>query len=486
MVTTPRHGDVISGDTSRTAIAFTGFHEQPDYEIELQVLEDPSDLDSWIPLAVAVTGDEVDDETQLYPFAATLDPVADGAVSRWPQGGLLRVRAVGAGGEVLTRLYGDGACGEGEIRELATSCGDVVDRGLIVVSPASGIADDPRERPAYLLDKGVGSPAETDEYYLAIDAPLTAGDFRVRYGFDAATDVVATYFNAGDLSTGREVRCRRFVENQVEGVACLTGNYGFFSADRNLALAQAIEGTESEVSAGAFALVAMVFVPPITAPNSVRFMVYGGNGQLVNEAELDTFGDNPSIPQNCINCHGSDATYDPDANAVTGARFLPFDVDAFDFAATEGYTLEDQSEPIRQLNQLVYDAGLAIGSIELIDGWYGENLAAPGTAADTDFVPDGWGDSLRASETYSQVVAPYCRGCHASREQDGARDPLDFTTLDQMQTLGPLIGLVVCGNGGDPASHRMPSAQAVTRRFWSGPARAYLADLFDLPGSCEP
>lgn len=484
VIETPRHGDVVSGDTARTAIAFSGVHESPDYEIELQLLEDPNDLDSWITAAVAVTGSEPDGES-LYAWSAVIDPAFDGDLTRWPQGGLLRLRARGEQGELLTRLYARPECSDTDpIRDRAAACGDVVDSGLVVVSPVAGLADDPLERPGFLLDKGVGTPDETDAYYLAINAPLTADDFRTRFGFDPATDVVATYFNRGDLATGREVRCRPFTENGVTGVACLTGNYGFFSGDENLALDQAIEGTESGVSTGAFALVAMVYVPPITDPNSVQFMVYGAGGQLVNEAELDTHGDNPSIPQNCINCHGSNATYDPATSSVIGARFLPFDPGAFGFSSEDGYTRADQAEPIRLLNQIVSEAGLSAGSRELLDGWYGGSLDIENTAADTSFVPEGWRGSIRSIETYANVIAPYCRACHASRGEGDQGERLDFTAYDEI--LAPLIGQAVCGVRGEPASHRMPSAQAVARELWSGPARAYLVDLFDVPGSCAP
>jgi hypothetical protein len=65
----------------------------------------------------------------------------------------------------------------------------------------------------------------------------------------------------------------------------------------------------------------MVYDPP-TAPNAVKFMVFNAAGALLTPAQLDTRGDNTSIPNNRINCHGSDG-YDAATHSVIGARFPP-------------------------------------------------------------------------------------------------------------------------------------------------------------------
>lgn len=494
----PRHGEVVDEPTGGATFDFRGFHDQPGYQIEIQTLADPRDLGSWTTIATATSDDSPDTEGGAdapYAWATTAAPGDD----LFPEGGLVRFRAVGEDGGVLASFFHDSdECledsGAGSWKARAAACGGVMPY-LAVVSPSPAPIPrrvdeddiDDRDRPLFLIEKGIGSAAETRAYYETIDAPATVAEFRDRYNLDDPSAPSATFYNAGDLAAGREIRCATFDAARGVGVACYSSNYGEFGGDADEALELAIAGTESGVSQGAFATVSMVYQPPITAPNSVQFIVYGPDGTLLDEAALDQFGDNDSIPHNCLNCHGSDSSYDPATNSVTKARFLPFDPAQFEFANEPGYRLDDQQEQLRRLNQLILAAGPTLGVREYVEGMYGGRIAQAGTEIDLEYVPEGWQQSPRDRAVYRNVIEPYCRACHATREEvPGEREILDFTTAQSLRAASAKIGEVVCGPSGEPGAHSMPNAEAVLRRFWASPARAYLAEMTHMTGRCEP
>ncbi len=200
-------------------------------------------------------------------------------------------------------------------------------------------------------------------------------------------------------------------------------------------------------------------------------MVYGANGELVTQAQLDQYGDNVSIPNNCLNCHGG-ARYDAAANAVIGARFLPFDTTGFEFADVPGFRPADQAANIRVLNDLVATTEPTPAIRELIDGF-------AATSAEK-FVPAGWSGAVER-EVYKQVVAVACRSCHAS-----LGGSFDFTSAAQFTNVRAAIADSLCGPSGNASAHDMPSAEIPLRRLWTTPARAYLIDYLDIKGACEP
>src|SRR5207253_2794767 len=145
---------------------------------------------------------------------------------------------------------------------------------------------------------------------------------------------------------GREMHCRQ-TKSPAGGVACYVRNFGEFGGSAAQAMNELVAGGVP------LATVAMVYTPPITAPNAIEFFVYSGAGTLTTSAQLDTHGDNTSIPANCINCHGGGARYDPASHAVLGAQFLAFDPAAYTFATTAGLRFADQEPAFAQLDQLV-------------------------------------------------------------------------------------------------------------------------------------
>jgi hypothetical protein len=445
VVREPEQGAVIVGDPSTVALHVAGVYSEPDQDLSIQVLANSNDLESWVTIGTARTAATASGGT--YAFATNVRPVASAAESaRWPRGGVLRLRVV-----------------DDSERALPWDPSAPDDSVIAVVNPA----DVPASW-TYLMEKAPGSIAETLEYYAAIDAPTTLDAFMTRYGFPGG-ETNAVYYNAGDLGIGREMHCRA-TQTPAGGLACYVRNFGIFGGDESEALALTVAGGIP------LATVAMVYTPPITAPNAVTFMVYGPNGELINEAQLDTFGNNTSIPQNCLNCHGGNSRYDAATNAVTGARFLPFDPAAFTYGVRADLTLIAQEQKFRLLNRLVDQAAPTTGVRELING-----IFPPNGGYDPSFVPQGWRNTAADARVYREVIAPYCRSCHVSFD-GAAGDELVFATADSVRTRAAPLMQHLCGAG--PLG--MPAAEQTTRAFFSSPARAVILQWLGEPGACAP
>ncbi len=483
IVVAPLHGQVVGGPTATAILRVHGLHREPARDLSIQVLADPADLASWTEIATARTSDDTvaGAAEPMHPWQADVTPaLADPA--RWPQGGVLRLRVVDGNGVALAALPHEAPDCVDEHRasgwsDIAAACVAPLSDGLVLVSQPPASAS---EGPRFLDLKGAVTADETQAYYAAIGAPATLDDFRAAFGFGGAREASAVYYNAGDLGIGREMHCTPFTAAAGTGLACYVANYGVFGGDVATALGDAIDGAESGAHTGSFATVAMVYRPPSDAPDAVQFMIYGAAGALASEAALDTHEDNVSVPNNCLNCHGGAAAYDPDTHSVTGARFLPFDPGAFHTAALPGYSLAAQEASFRALNLAIRDAGPTSGVTELVDGFY-----AGGPAADQRYVPPGWDGSPRERAVYRNAIAPYCRGCHLSQDDDAAAAPLGFREAEAFRAQRDEIGRRLC-DGAAPPAERMPNAEAAHRRFWASPARAYLVDFLALPGPCAP
>ncbi|NJM42019.1 MAG: hypothetical protein HC853_15340, partial [Anaerolineae bacterium] len=78
----------------------------------------------------------------------------------------------------------------------------------------------------WLSLKGVGSATEAGQYYAEIGAPADFNAWKAAY-FNSGTEVVAKYYNAGDLGFGRNMHCKQ----QANGdVACYVANHGVGAA----------------------------------------------------------------------------------------------------------------------------------------------------------------------------------------------------------------------------------------------------------------
>ena len=480
----PHLGDVIPGDTATVQLSFTGFYDAPQATIAVQTLADPAVLDSWTTVARARTSGTAD-PTGVFPFAVTA-PAGLGNPARWPQGGVVRLRAIDPDGAELPVFGQDGeACLSAHPgapwAELIARCGAGGTHAVLVSPSPTPLDGDLAALPRLLDRKGTSSIAETEAYYAATGAPATLDEFRSQYGFDPATESHAVFYNAGDLGTGREMHCTQFASGAGPGVACYVSNYGIFGTLEADALDLLIAGADSGTAVGAFAHVAMVYTPPLSAPDSVTFAVYGADGARIDQAQLDTAGDNVSVPENCLNCHGIHSSYDPAGHTVTGARFLPFDPASFRFAA--GYPRVGQENSFRRLNQLISPAA-SNTSAGLIAGMY-----AASATADVEYVPPEWSGDRASTGVYRFAIATTCRSCHASADlADGSVDPggLDFASASSFRSQGAVIGSVLCGDATARADRGMPNAEIPTLHTWTGPARAYLVDYLGIAGACAP
>jgi hypothetical protein len=480
IVTSPRTGDAITNQGGAATLLVQGLYTSPDVVIDIQAQTGAT----WTTIAHVQTSatpvpDAAADDDPRYPFLVVVD-----ASAVWPPGGVIHLRAQADGLDLIGFFDDVDACRAAwpTWRIAAQHCGNVYGErtGITMVSTDLDV-DALVGAGTFLDDKGLVTPTETADYYLAIDAPATVADFRARYLID--DEVTAAYYNAGDLATGREMHCATFPAAAGTGVACYVHNYGIFGSTRTDAEAELAAGVAAGAGTGSFATVAMVYTPPITAPNAVQFIVYGPGQTLVTEAILDTHGDNAAIPSNCTNCHGSDARYDVATHELSGARMLPFDPAAFDFVDQAGLRRVDQEESLRRLNQLVLATEPGFPAESLIRGLYDAHVDEPGRVADTTWVAPGWsGES--ASHVYREVIAPYCRGCHASRESAAGGETWDLADEQRFVGSANTIQAVVCG-GGNANVHRMPNAEAAQRRFWQSRARAYLGAIIDI-GACTP
>lgn len=509
-VTGPTNGTTVSGNVVGKALSFSGYHNAPSTTIRLQVMTDPT-LNpatgaNWVDFATTTTGTVptyVNSTDPLYSWSVTAAPVPNAAVaSRWPQGGLVRVRALSTSGSNTINLVtfdeatfgtclGQHLVAGSEWSVIGLDCAGTGNNTAALVStsniptPAAGFT-------GFLGRKGQISAAETAQYYATTNAPATLNDFKTRYGFNGS-EVNATYYNDGDLGLGREMHCKTYVVSFIPpkiGLACYVKNYSgvhnaagtgiaAFNVNPTTVLADAVARQHS------FATVAMTYEPP-SGPNAVKFVVYDAAGARANTAQLDSTGNNLSIPNNCLSCHGINSSYDAVNNAVSGnARFLPFDPFSFQFSTAPGFTFADQAESLRKLNELVYTYGNPTPAIaDFIEGTYPAGVATVGASASTTFIPSTWdtSGSLDGHALYDGVVKVACRTCHMS----AVSSSIDFNDYTDFANLSSLIKQYACG------THEMPHAERVFKNYWESGARAYLISAFpsatypDPLAACKP
>jgi hypothetical protein len=500
--TGPVNGTTAAGGVVGKSFLFQGYWNQPSELISLQVMTDPT-LDpngaSWVQFATATsstTPTTINSTDPLYYWSVTAAPVPNAFVAaRWPQGGLVRVRAFhddANGGHVLT-TFDDvtfGPCLSDQLSvgadwtTIGIKCAGLGDTTAALVS-TSNI---PVASGGFLGLKGDATATQTTNYYVTAGLPLTLPSFKAQFGFPAG-EVTATFFNDGDLGLGREMHCKAIGGG---GVACYVTNYDG-SADPDPAHHPVFTNPTTTILADAvarthgFATVAMIYTGG-TGNNSVKFIAYGANGAFLTNAKLDSTAAHTSIPNNCLACHGINASFNPSTLAVTGAaKFLPFDPFSYKYSTAAGFTQADQADAFRRLNALVRSANPTTGIAELIDGMYAPKAVTDPTAvASDDFVPDAWANvngSLAGTALYRGVVKVGCRTCHIS----ATNTAIDFNTYTDFFNALPSIRPFVCG-----AAHTMPHAERVMKKFWESGARAYLVTGFppaaypDALQACKP
>jgi hypothetical protein len=413
---------------------------------------------------------------------------------------------------------------------LAASCGTTADQGddVVVEAALNGQLSPvgPLTRLSYSDTSESSRETDTQTYYnsvltdpdgggLSISRALpTLSAFRSRYGFGGTAERVTYYYNRGDLGIGREMHCVDGVTTNsgLGEIACYVTNFAAGDDNTEFTFGLSNNIAFSNLDAGhAFATVAMVFRSQMatTARNRVFFAVYNATGgALLNAAALDRFGitfanafnqsrpNNPDpsfgvpgvdfnnhIPSNCIACHGG--SYDHTSHSTTGALFLPFDLDQFDYEPVAGRTRLDQCDQFKHENELVRKVAVLTGTgggssvVSQLDAWY-HNTAfqtprtevfeaacnplstPPVDAFDSNAVVAGWtGQSI-----FQSVVRKSCRTCHIANEVGRT-----FETAASFDSLAPVTAADLC-------NYAMPHSLQSLREFWFSGAPTALVNYF--------
>ena len=319
-------------------------------------------------------------------------------------------------------------------------------------------------------------------------------------------DAKAVYFNHGDLGFGRDMHMKRSGKNN-KNIAFYVTNYR--------SLEDAIDRDDP------IATVAMEYSYGSRTGKGrsryVQFYAFNGKGDRIESADLDGRGEK-YLPNLCMTCHGGKfAEKDPEADPPKsdipefgglGARFLPFDLNAFDFSESNSrYSRATQEASFKTMNEALLDAFPTEAMTQLIRGWYTDIVVSntPATLSDTSvnlskrsrtaqvkvrprtgiaaqsgvtpeiqtqsvstsnlnrstqdsaYVPAGWRGEH--AELYTEIVAPYCRGCHITRLDD-----LNWTTYEKFANSVKSIYIkgAVCAN----STHTMPNAKATYQNMW--------------------
>jgi hypothetical protein len=275
-------------------------------------------------------------------------------------------------------------------------------------------------------------------------------------------EVVAVYFNNGDLQLGRDMHCL----TQGTKTACYVTNYGSLQGDAQAAIHDALNKNNP------VATVAMEYDPALGTAG-VRFYAFKANDDLFPNPVLDSQG-GKFLPQNCMACHGG--SYDQANHNADNSSFLPFDINTFVFDLTAGSSAGPgaQDDKFRQLNAIV--RGTSPNNINvnnpitgLIDGWYaacgGVNNTTNCNSVDNAYAPQGWqnqGSTSSASsaivQLYQTIPRVYCRTCHIAQGSATTGFP-DWTQYSDFNSPG-FVGGAVC------QQRNMPHAEVPFKKFW--------------------
>ena len=274
----------------------------------------------------------------------------------------------------------------------------------------------------------------------------------------------ALYLNAVDLNLGRSMHGKKSlnVPEVGETVAYYVCNYPSLE--------------EAQKNDNLVACVAMDY-SVVTGVNEdkpfTRFFIFAGAKSLQPDVDLalqtgvDLDGKGEKfVPGVCTVCHGANDAQsrkpfagEPDI----GARFLPFDLDAFGYVRrSRTFSRRAQESKFRKLNQLIKSTNITDAVADLIKGWYPNNKGPQLS----EFVPQGWRKDipnqsfpLRAESVYLNVVKPACRTCHVVMRSSQDLDFAQFEDFNSNRTRA-LIQLHVCG------LYDMPNSRVTFDRFW--------------------
>lgn len=352
-------------------------------------------------------------------------------------------------------------------------------------------------------------------YYAAID-PTNARDTLAKWkatnGFDTGSgqQITVVFGDKKDLGYGRRMNARRnadgtlafFVENYLIKV---NGVYGYSTLNLDAAVSR-----DTQYMVGVNAI---EFSPgpngTVSFPKFYNFnAVTGARATFV---DLDGRGDK-AMPGPCITCHGGrgDALTPPDStgkqrfnlvqNSVSQARgdvqahMHPFELDAFDFSTSAGFTRADQEAAIKTINKWLLCTYPIAGTSSAPEDacrrpagpaeWQGESAAIikaayggdglPNAVWSDTYVPTGW---LTAGQStlYKEVVAPSCRTCHLLRGT-ALQSDLDFNSYEKFQGYADRIKAHIIDRG------NMPLAKIVYDAYYNSSRPETMATFLQAQG----
>lgn len=360
----------------------------------------------------------------------------------------------------------------------------------------------------------------------------TLDGFKQRNGFGTtvagATELQVIFRDVRDLGYGRRMTVRitdsaafTTCAGDNHKVAVYVGNYQVvpFAGDDYTGLnLEAAIAADSSWHVGTNAI--EYDVDPTTCQPFTRFYTYAPDGTRLNTVNLDGRGQK-AMPSVCINCHGgradplSNTGLFPSGGNVHG-RMQPINVDTVEFASSGSYTRAVQEEALRKINYAIYCAhslpvsayptppasgvdacrpfqGKTDGSTggndyqgieaEMMQSWYSNAINVPSTAMSDTYLPTGWADATvdvpgrtpvqvtlaQQQSLYNNVVAPYCRVCHALRGTENQSD-IDFTSYLKFEGYADRIKAHVFDRG------NMPLGLIIYNAFWKSTAPQQLAD----------
>ncbi len=503
----PNNGDVeTTTNIASTTVSPSGYFPTSGATLQIQVLSsgaaDPAVDGNWQTFTTGTSGGQPyyffsgdapsAGNSPLYQWTASAaSPVLQ--PSNWPQGGVARIRAQDNGytADIFDSNWLSCPTTATTYQQFGTQCRSYTNYAVLVSAtptPADNAAPPAgRWLTTYSADP---SPSQTQAYYTAIGAgpggplgSLTA--FKTHFGFGPGDgEASAIYFNNGDLGLGRSMHCKKsgsatacYVTNYADRDANQQPIFGGTAAQQQDALQQAISNTNP------IATVAMVYDPTQPAGQVVKFIVYSPDGsttlttaKLDNHAVHGESGTNIAVPTNCMACHGGGGSFST-STLVTGAHFLPFDPYSFVYSTNSSYTQSALAPSFQALNLLVYNAGATAPVQQMLQAMYGPSGPVSGTTAQPNAIPSGWQGSWNQKQLYSNVVGPYCRTCHTSR--DGS-DELSFATYADFSAFQADVLDQTC------QSQDMPHAEQTQRNFWGSGARAHLIAWAGATGACAP
>ena len=320
-----------------------------------------------------------------------------------------------------------------------------------------------------------------DEYYAAINAPLTFSAWKTKNHFPQniltgtppapASDpwVTAFYYNLGDLGFARRQSMRTFTgaDGQTNVAMAVTNFRSLEDAhcDRNPIATVCMEYSPRSLINIADASSVTISLRSFYQ-RYVQFTVYSGSTEtLVKQASLDGSTAKP-VPNLCVTCHGG-SRFQPGGSPNLGSVFLPFDTESFTYHRGFG----TQAAAFAALNKGVLQSHTNAVNTNLIQGWYG--ATDPTTAVGTfnnNFVPTyapgaavPWsaGGATAAAE-YNGIFKTSCRVCHNSRSS--------YALVDSWDAWHILLGGPAPAPNSEPCYLDMPAAQRTWGVFWGSRA----------------